>query len=432
MAKFPQIIKKSIQLKYPAKYQDGIAVPVFSFDEAFSEAALHRCYKKAMTGKKKNSATAIEFELYSEYNLEEIRKELIATTESRRTDPEYAYQPGPYHFKTIYEPKERSLSIPEIRDKVVQLAAHDVLIQLFRPTFIANSYVCLTDRGQIRAALDVMHDLRCARELWGEAATIVRVDVRKFFYNIDRDVLKAIIRKRFKHLKKKYPDMYSSLLRFYNLLCKIIDSSPEGDKGIPLGNVTSQDFANITLNELDLFCVRYLKIHFYRRYMDDVIIVAPDKEAANDWLNQIVTFLSEHLHLSVNEKTKLFRINQGVNAFGYKIKATHMTVRTSSKRRMQRKARAFVVKLKEANEHGKVTTFPYCRTVEREQVFLRCRQSFSAWIGFARWSCSFNLVKKIAKKYPQLPIYTKSELPFGIFCRMPKSIPRQLCLPPAS
>lgn len=432
MAKYPQIIKKSKQIKRPINYKDVNTSPFFSFDEAFGEKALARCYKKATAGSKGNSTPAVEFDLYAEYLLDELRTELAAVTESPRTDPEYAYKVGPYHFKTIYEPKERSLSIPELRDKIVQLAAHEVLMQLFRPTFIKRSYACLSERGQIRAALDVMHDLRCALELWGDEATIIRVDVRRFFYNIDRDILKKIIRNRLKHLKKKYPEMYQSLLRLYNLLCKIIDSSPEGKKGIPLGNVTSQDFANITLNELDLFCVRYLKIHFYRRYMDDVVIVAPNKETAKLWLSQIVNFLSDELNLDVNEKTTIFRINQGVNAFGYKIKATHMTVRTASKRRMQRKARSFANQLAAAEDHGRVHCYPYCRTVEREVVLLRCYQSFSAWIGFARWSCSYNLVKKIATKYPQLPIYTKGNLPFGVFCRMPKELPRELALPRAA
>lgn len=428
MAKFPQIIKKSIQLKKPSNIPVFKSAPVFSFDEAFGEDALHRCYKKATRGYRGGCSEAIWFDSYSAYFLQQLHEELLSITEMPHTDPDNAYRVGEYHHTTIYEPKERGLSIPQLRDKVVQLAVHDILQEIFRPTYTTRTYACLTGKGQIRAALDVMHDLRCALALWGEGAVIGRIDVRKFFYNIDRKVLKVIIRKRFKRLKKKYPDMYRDLLRLYNLLCKIIDSSPEGEKGIPLGNVTSQDFANIFLNELDLFCVRYLGIKFYRRYMDDVVFAAPNKETAREWMQKIVTFLSEQLHLEVNEKTKLFNIRQGVNAFGYKIKATHMTVRTESKRRMQRKARAFSEQLAAAEDHGKVLTFPYGRVVERDQVLLRCQQSFSAWIGFARWSCSFNLVLKIAKKYPELPIYTKSNLPFGVFCRTPKNMPHDLTI----
>lgn len=80
---------------------------------------------------------------------------------------------------------------------------------------------------------------------------MIKLDIKKFFYSIDRTILKQILVKRFKKLKKKYPEKYTDFLKFFRLLCKVIDSSPEGERGIPLGNVSSQDFANIYLNELD-------------------------------------------------------------------------------------------------------------------------------------------------------------------------------------
>lgn len=429
MAKYPQLIKKSKQIKIKPQIRP---IETFSFDKAFSYENLAKCYKKATRGHRGRTKEAIIYDLYDVMNLEDLEQELQAITVTPRTDPENAYEVGPYHHTTIYEPKERSLNIPALRDKIVQLATHEPLQELFRPTYILRSYACLTDRGQIRAALDTMHNLRCAKAKWGDKATIVRFDARKFFYSIDRNILKKIIRKHFSHLKKKHPEMYLDLLRFYNLLCKIIDSSPEGEKGIPLGNVTSQDFANIYFNELDLYCVRFLGIIYYTRYMDDIVIVAPDKETAKQWLDLIVTYAKETLHLDTNQKTKIFNINQGVNAFGYKIKATHMTIRTASKRGLQRKLKHFSKELAAAEEKGTVLSYPYMRISQRDEVLRRCQESTSAWIGFARWSCSFNLVKKMAKKYPELPIYTKSDLPFGAFCRMPKNMPHNLALPMAA
>ena len=137
-----------------------------------------------------------------------------------------------------------------------------------------GEYLPMYGKGPIRAAFNVQHDMRVARMKWGDEATVIKIDVRKFFYSIDRSVLKQIIAKRFKKLKKKYPEKYEDFLRFYRLLCKVIDSSPEGERGIPLGNVSSQDFANIYLNELDQFCIRFLGATLYTRYMDDVVIIA--------------------------------------------------------------------------------------------------------------------------------------------------------------
>ena len=93
--------------------------------------------------------------------------------------------------------------------------------------------------------------MRAALKKWGEEATVIKLDIKKFLYSIDRTILKQILVKRFNKLKKKYPEKYPDFLKFFRLLCKVIDSSPEGERGIPLGNVSSQDFANIYLNELD-------------------------------------------------------------------------------------------------------------------------------------------------------------------------------------
>ncbi len=178
----------------------------------------------------------------------------------------------------------------------------------------------------------------------------------------------------------------------------MIDSSPEGETGIPLGNVTSQDFANIYLNELDQFCIRFLGVKLYTRYMDDIVIIAPNKEIAREWLAKIKVFLKERLHLDTNDKTKIFYVRQGVNAYGFKIKATHLLLRTESKRREKRRIKAMIAKLKE----GKIT--------QKEIV-----QAVNSWLGYARWACAYNLAKKIFAPYRF--IKPEGELPYGAISR---------------
>lgn len=308
------------------------------------------------------------------------------------------YTPGPYRHRTITEPKERSLHIPPLRDKIVQLVIHEELQNIFRPVFADRSFACMYGKGPIRAALNVQHDMRVARMNWGEDAAVIKIDVRKFFYSIDRLVLKQLIAKRFKKLKRKQPDLYNDFLRFYRLLCKVIDSSPEGDTGIPLGNVSSQDFANIYLNELDQFCIRYLGATLYTRYMDDVVIVAPSKEIAREWLAKIKVFLDERLHLETNSKTKIFYVRQGVNAYGFKIKTTHFLLRTESKRREKRRIKKMVEKMNDG------------RLTKAEIV-----QAVNSWLGFARWACAYNLAKKIFAPYHF--IKTEGVLPYGAISR---------------
>ena len=136
----------------------------------------------------------------------------------------------------------------------------------------------------------------------------------------------------------------------------------------------------------------------YTRYMDDIVIVAPDKETAREWLAKIKVFLRERLHLDTNKKTKVFYMRQGVNAYGFKIKATHMMLRTESKRREKRRVKAMVRKMRE----GKLT---------RSAVV----QAVNSWLGFARWACAYNLAKKIFAPYRF--IKTEGAIPYGAISR---------------
>lgn len=296
--------------------------PPSSYEDAVGWSAIEAGYKTALRGSRKFTREAVLYDLYSEVNNVRLWRDLKKIEKTRQAGVS-EYTPGKYRHRIIVEPKERSLHIPPLRDKIVQLVIHQELQTLFRPVFVNRSFACMYGKGPIRAAFNVQHDMRVARMKWGDEATVIKIDVRKFFYSIDRSVLKQIIAKRFKKLKKKYPEKYEDFLRFYRLLCKVIDSSPEGERGIPLGNVSSQDFANIYLNELDQFCIRFLGATLYTRYMDDVVIIAPDKEIAREWLAKIKVFLQERLHLETNQKTKIFYVRQGVNAYGFKIKATH-------------------------------------------------------------------------------------------------------------
>lgn len=373
--------------------------PPSPYEEVVGWPRIEGGYAQALRGKRKYTREAVNYDLLSEVNNVELWRDLKAIGAKPSAAPQRReYRPGPYRHKTITEPKTRSLHIPQLRDKVVQLVVHEELQNIFRPVFVDRSFACQYGRGPIRAALNVQHDMRVALMKWGEDATVIKIDVKKFFYSIDRRVLKRLLAKRFKKLKKKRPELYDDLLRFYRLLCRIIDSSPEGETGIPLGNVSSQDFANIVLNEVDQYCIRFLGAKLYTRYMDDIVIIAPDKETAREWLAKITVFLQEKLHLETNSKTKIFKLRQGVNAYGFKIKSTHLELRTQSKRKEKRRIKAMIAKLKE----GKIT--------KKEIV-----QAVNSWLGYARWASAYNLAKKIFGPYRF--IKTEGALPYGAISR---------------
>lgn len=126
--------------------------------------------------------------------------------------------------------------------------------------------------------------------------------------------------------------------------------------------------------------------------------LAPNKEIAREWLAKIKVFLQERLHLETNQKTKIFYVRQGVNAYGFKIKATHLLLRTESKRREKRRIKRMMEKLQEG-------------TITKAAIV----QSVNSWLGFARWACAYNLAKKIFAPYRF--IKTEGELPYGAISR---------------
>lgn len=330
-------------------------------------------YGQALQGKRKYRKEAIVFDMARERNLVELWRSLKNET----------YRPGAYIQFTVTEPKTRQVSAPRIRDKIVQYAAHLILWDVYEPVFIKDTFACLDDRGTHRAVDRVQHYMRQCKWQYDDC-WIIKGDVRKFFYSMDRAILKRLYRKKIRDEK------------FLRLLDMIVDSSPEGDTGIPLGNVTSQDFAGIYLNELDQFVKRRLGVKFYVRYMDDFIIMVPTRDEAKRILAEVEVFVRERLNLELNEKTSIFPVAQGVNAYGFKIHTTHLHVRASSKAAAKRRIKAMDRKYRAGEVPLKDVT-----------------QSVNSWLGHARHSNSFNLATKIYAPYDYITVKHK-KYRFGV------------------
>ena len=197
MTKFPILLKTAKKTKHP---QTPPIKPLRPYEEMVGWGAIEDGYKGAFRGPRKYTREAVNYDLISEVNNVELWRELKAievklkpVLEQPERKKQKEYTPGPYRHKMIKEPKERSLHIPQLRDKIVQLVIHDVLQDIYRPVFVENSYACLYGKGPIRAALAVQHDMRVARMKWGDEATVIKIDVRKFFYSIDRAILKKLL-----------------------------------------------------------------------------------------------------------------------------------------------------------------------------------------------------------------------------------------------
>lgn len=320
---------------------------------------LYKAYMLARRGKRyKNEVIRYKLDLYE--NLSILYKELKTLT----------YKTGEYKKFYIYEPKQRLIEALPFKDRVCQHALYNVIEPIFNRIFIYDSYACRKGKGMHSGAKRVQYFMRLAKRNWNDV-WILKADVRKYFDSVDHKILYEIIQKKIKCKDTLW------------LIKQIIDSKDNSEnKGIPVGNLTSQLFANIYLNELDQYIKRELKIKYYVRYMDDFIVFCDSKEKLKEILHKIKVFLKEKLKLELNSKTNIFPLNQGVNYLGYRIFPTHMLLREKSKKKMKRKMKAFQKKYKE----GKITL---------EQI-TRCVVS---WKGHAKHAATYNLQNKIFEKY---------------------------------
>jgi hypothetical protein len=199
-----------------------------------------------------------------------------------------------------------------------------VLGPWFERRLISDSYACRRGKGTHRAIgrvqrFGLSHDY------------FIKADISKYFASIDHVRLKNLLRRMFKD---------SQVLK---LLDDIIDHSVPGDvaaKGLPIGNLTSQHFANLYLGELDLFVKNHLCVKGYVRYMDDFIVFAPSKGKAREYLQAIELFVTESLELTLNQRVQVLApVSRGVPFLGFNIYPHLVRIRRQNLVRLRRKIR---------------------------------------------------------------------------------------------
>lgn len=290
------------------------------YDQIIAFDNLHSAALRCLKGKR-SAPAALRYMQRLEENLHNTHNHLLHGS----------YQPGGYEEFYVFEPKQRLISAPRFSDRVVHRAIVDVLEPVIDPRFIFDSYACRKGKGVHAGADRVQHWMRAVKRNHGQLYCL-KADISKYFASIDHARLKAILRK------------HVSCDRTLALLDLIIDSSPGAPGvGIPLGNLTSQLFANLYLNELDRHVKHDLGVTHYIRYMDDFVIVHQDKQQLHHWRSRIEAFLWNSLRLSTNRKTQVFQIcasrGRALDFLGYRIYPTHRLLRKNSVQRIRYKLR---------------------------------------------------------------------------------------------
>ncbi len=285
----------------PSKFfymNDGIYSQITDFSN------LLQSYKKAKENKT-SRPYVIEYNWKLESSLIALQKELVEKT----------YKPGHYKTFIVHDPKERQIFAAPFKDRIVHHALCNIIEPIFEKTFIFDSYACRKGKGTHKAVKRLQKFIRAFKN---KPFYIFKGDVRHYFNSIDREIL-------FNLIKKKISDQTA-----LHLIEQIIYSTP-GTVGVPIGNLTSQLFANIYLNELDQFVKRQLQGHFYCRYVDDFVLLKSTKEELTGNKLAIRDFLYNRLKLQLHPQKQTITPNKiGIDFVGYHIFSDHILVRQSN------------------------------------------------------------------------------------------------------
>ena len=283
----------------------------------------------------------MKFERYLEDNIFKLHSELAGLT----------YKHDPYVKFHIYDPKHRIIHKAEVKDRLVHHIVFKELYKIFNPTFIYHSYSSRDNKGTHLAVKNLANILRKASSNYTQPVYVLKCDIKKFFYSVSHQKLFEIIKN-----KVKDPKFLWLVWQIISSFSTPVENFPQRErelkenfserKGLPIGNLTSQIFANIFLDKFDWFVKKQLRIKYYFRYADDFAIVNQDPKYLENLIVLIEDFLNKKLDLKLHpQKVEVRKFNQGVDFLGYVVLPYYITLRTKTKKRMFRKIKENKLKL---------------------------------------------------------------------------------------
>ncbi len=309
--------------------------------------------KRAKKGKG-NKKEILKYEMNLEINIMNLYNSLKNGT----------YKMGKYREFIIYEPKERIIKSLPFNDRIVhQWYIEEFIKPYILKRFINDSYACIDKKGTHLAIKKLQKYIRENKDCY-----VLKCDIKKYFQNINKNILFSIMKRYIKN---------QELLE----LTKIFIFDNEEEINIPIGNYTSQYFANIYLNEFDYFVKHKLRIKSYERFMDDSIFLIKNKQEAKIVLEKIKKYLNETLKLELNKKTCYYPSYKGIDFCGYIVYNTHILIRKRSIKKIKRKI----------NKWNKL----YNNNQLDYHKFILCFNSFKGHIKHAN---SYNLYNKLCEK----------------------------------
>jgi len=349
---------------------------------------LYRAAKATLAKGRRYFEEGAQFSFHCEREISRLREELLTET----------YKHGRYTLFKVYDPKERVIAAAPMRDRVVHHAVHDVIEPVLDRMFIYDSYACRKDKGTHRA-------LRRASSFLHANRYTLHLDVKGYFPSIRHDVLKSILQRYIVDEKtlwllneiidsSHYLSMEDRQSSIFNLQSSIahpqlslfdppssLNLQSSIPKGLPIGNLTSQFFANLYLNELDQYVKHTLKWRYYLRYMDDMALFDNDKARLRMLGEELGDFVEARLKLRFHEGASPMPVSRGLTFLGFRLFPNHWRLKSGSVNRFVRRMKGYQKDCAEGKMPPEKLT-----------------QSVQSWIAHASYAQTYELRRQLLSR----------------------------------
>jgi retron-type reverse transcriptase len=341
---------------------------------------LERAFLKARKGKSSK--------FYVQYFEKDITKNLVTLKKELET---FSYIPTPLTRFVIRDPKTRVIRKSIFKDRVIHHAIVNILEPIYEKIFIHDSYANRLNKGTLKALqrFDVFkrkvskNGSKISRAMNANMIQgyVLKADIKHFFNSVNQSKLLGILQRKIKDKK---------MLRLINVILKNYDDKKTG---MPLGNMTSQFFANVYLNDLDYFIKKRLKMKYYVRYVDDFVVLHENKKILEECKKNIQKYLV-NLRLELHPgKSKIYPLYKGINLLGFKVFYYYKRLRKRNLNYFYKRLKLLKIQCKEE--------------VMSPKKFI---ESVEGWFGYIMWGDTYNLRKEIVKNIAAFFYFNKLKI----------------------
>ena len=323
------------------------AARIFSYENLLKR--YYECRKR-----KRYTVNAAKFEINFENELLQLQKEL----------KEHTYKPGRSICFVVTKPKAREIFAADFRDRIVHHILVNYLEKIWEPKFIDQSYSCRKGKGAHKAIKDLKRYIRKISQDNRQPAYFLQVDIQSFFVSLKKEILFKLIKRQVKNPEilwlTKIIIFHNPTSNYYRKCqMSLFDLIPghkslfkvSPNQGLPIGNLTSQFFANVYLNKLDQFVKHKLKVKYYLRYVDDLVLLSQNKNQLKIWRDKIDKFLWDRLKLKLHPQKQILQtIDKGINFVGFIVKPGYTLMRRRIIKNLKEKLWRFNQNLEEITE----------------------------------------------------------------------------------